>query len=88
METPLDKARAALEAAKPLLEAEHDKNGMLPLREADEFTRLLQMANVQINLAHAEATVRIADWLDQIVPHKWYDLLGSISMALNTRGAR
>jgi hypothetical protein len=57
----LEKARAALaDAVNGLDGVELDASGCVPLRELEKFTRLMQIANVQAQIAQAEALDDIA----------------------------
>lgn len=62
MSDRLDKARAALKAAKEVLDtADQDHNGNLPLQDAENVQRLMHAAGVNAQIAQAEAIERLAD---------------------------
>lgn len=60
-ERPLTKAKAAMGAAKSLLDgAELDHGGLLPLGIAEDFARLMRIAEVHAMMAVAESLERLA----------------------------
>ena len=69
----LDKARAALDAARLMNidEAEADQNGLTPIRLVEPYNRLINIAQTQAAIAQADACERIADALEALLrrPH-------------------
>ena len=65
----IEKAKAAMDAAKALDLDTLDHNGLTDLRAAEQFTHLLSIARTHAEIALAEATERVADSLSQIAAH-------------------
>ncbi len=66
--TSLEKAKAALSEAKALTDGVDLDAVDVDRHVAGPYMRLLDIANIQANIATAEAMTRIADRLDQ---HLW-----------------
>jgi hypothetical protein len=62
----VEKARAALDAAKTLDMEPAGHDGLVPLRTVELHDRLLRIASVQAGVAEAEALERIAESLEAI----------------------
>lgn len=61
MSESLDKAKDATGAAKHLLDtAEPDDKGLITIKDAENYRRLMYAADVQANIAQAEALESIA----------------------------
>lgn len=61
MMSPMDKAKAAMMAAKEVLDsADFDEKGLLSLVAAEDFSRLMRVAEVQTLIALAESVERLA----------------------------
>ena len=65
----VEKAKAAMDAAKALDLDTTDHNGLVDLRAAEQFTHLLSIARTHAEIALAEAAERIADSLHLIEGH-------------------
>lgn len=62
----LDKARAALDAARDLDIDNVDQHGLTPVHVEEQFRRLLSIASIQANIAAAEAMERCAAALETL----------------------
>lgn len=65
MSERLDKAKAAMEAIKGLDLQATDHVGLVPQATAEEFARLIRIAEVHASIAAAEAAERLADSVER-----------------------